>query len=63
MSKNPVVHIDLAYIYCKHGEMSDAERESRMALALEPENYSARNLLAKATRGAKSKSDQPKNDN
>jgi len=53
--KNPVVHIDLAYIYYKHGELDAAERESRLALALEPANYSAKNLLAQATRGARSK--------
>jgi len=53
---NPVVHIDLAYVYFKHGDLKASERESRIALDLEPQNYSAKALLAKATRalGARS---------
>jgi predicted double-glycine peptidase len=56
--KNPVVHIDLAYIYYKRGNAAAAEKESRLALALEPANYSAKSLLAKATaaHGSKNKS-------
>jgi predicted double-glycine peptidase len=61
---NPVVHIDLAYIYYKHGDMDSSERESRLALSLEPANYSAKSLLAKATNshGARSKDEKPKSD-
>lgn len=62
--KNPVVHIDLAYIYYKHGDFDASERESRVALALEPSNYSAKQLLAKATtaNGARGKNDNRKSD-
>jgi predicted double-glycine peptidase len=49
---NPVVHIDLAYIYLKRGDVTSSQRESRLALALEPQNYSAQTLLAQATRAA-----------
>ncbi|MBI2842955.1 MAG: C39 family peptidase [Armatimonadetes bacterium] len=58
--KNPVVHIDLAYIYYKRGNIEASERESRLALALEPGNYSARDLFAKATHalGARSQGEK-----
>lgn len=58
--KNPVVHIDLAYIYYKRGDNTAAERESRLALALEPQNYSAQTLLSKAisAAGTRSKSEK-----
>jgi predicted double-glycine peptidase len=58
---NPVVHIDLAYIYYKHGDLESAERESKAALALEPANYSAKNLLMKTTNalGARGKTEKP----
>lgn len=49
---NPIVHIDLAYAYYKHGDLIAAERESRIALALDPENYNAKSLLANATSAA-----------
>jgi ABC-type bacteriocin/lantibiotic exporter with double-glycine peptidase domain len=54
---NPVVHLDLAYVYYMRGDAESAERESRLALALEPYNYSAQDLLNKSTRalGARSK--------
>ncbi len=46
--KNPVVHLDLAYVYYKNGQMKESERESRLALALEPGNYTAKDILAKS---------------
>jgi uncharacterized protein YvpB len=63
--KNPVLHLDLAYLYYKRGELEASERESRTALALEPGNYSARDLLSKATRalGARSRGEKPKKAN
>lgn len=56
--RNPVVHIDLAYIYYRRGDMEASERESRVALALEPHNFSAQSLLSKVTIGARSKADK-----
>lgn len=58
--RNPVVHIDLAYIYFKRGDAEASERESRLALALEPGNYSARDLHSKSTQalGARGKSEK-----
>jgi hypothetical protein len=47
--KNAVVHIDLAYVYYKRGNLEAAQKESRLALAVEPQNYNAQSLLAKAT--------------
>lgn len=58
--KNPVVHIDLAYIYYKKGDLESSERESRIALALEPSNYSAQSILSKAIVGARSKAEKSK---
>jgi uncharacterized protein len=57
---NPVVHIDLAYIYYKHHDNESAERESMLALKLEPGNYCAKDLLHKATLalGARGKSEK-----
>lgn len=56
--KNPVVHIDLAYVYFKRHDLESAERESMAALKLEPTNYCAKDLLARSTQalGARSKS-------
>lgn len=53
--KNPVVHLDLAYIHYKHGDFASSERESRLALALEPANDRAKSLLSQAI-GARGKS-------
>lgn len=60
--KNPVVHIDLAYIYLKRGDLVAAEMESRLALALEPQNYSAQTILSRTIRaaGSRSKAENPK---
>lgn len=60
--KNPVVHIDLAYVYLKRGDLEAAERESRIALALEPQNYSAQTILSRTTRaaGSRAKAEKPK---
>ncbi|MEN6371024.1 MAG: C39 family peptidase [Armatimonadota bacterium] len=60
--KNPVVHIDLAYIYYKRGDNKAAEKESRLALALEPQNYSAQMLLSKAISAAGTHSEADKSD-
>lgn len=59
---NPVVHIDLAYVYYKRNELAAAEKESMAALKLEPSNFCARDLFNKSSRalGAKSKSDKQK---
>ncbi len=60
--KNPVVHIDLAYIYFQRHNLEAAERESMVALKLEPGNFCAKDLLAKSSRalGARSKSEKRK---
>ncbi|NLN78669.1 MAG: hypothetical protein GX141_07105 [Armatimonadetes bacterium] len=45
--KNPVVHMDLSYALYKHGQYSEALKEIRTALSLEPSNSYARAMLNK----------------
>lgn len=45
--KNPVVHMDLSYAMYKHGDYTNALKEVKTALALEPSNSYARSMLSK----------------
>lgn len=47
--QNAVVHVDLAYVYYRKGDLEAAQKESRLALAVEPHNYNAQSLLSQAT--------------
>lgn len=46
-ARNPVVHMDLSYAMYKHGDYTDALREAKTALSLEPGNDYARSMLTK----------------
>lgn len=64
--KNPVVHIDLAYVYYRKGKLTEAADEGRKALALEPRNPDALSLVNKVKRdlqyaaGSKAKTNEDK---
>lgn len=45
--KNPVVHMDLSYAMYKHGDYTNALKEAKLALALEPSNDYTRSILSK----------------
>ncbi|HOK54749.1 MAG TPA: C39 family peptidase [Armatimonadota bacterium] len=59
---NPVVHIDLAYVYYMRGNHEAAERECSMALEIEPSNFYAQTLYAKSTRAAGKRSNSDTKD-
>lgn len=48
--KNPVVHMDMSYALYVRGDYEGAQKEAKMALALEPNNDWSRNLLGKINR-------------
>lgn len=45
--KNPVVHMDLSYAMYKQGDYTNALKEAKLALELEPRNSYARSMLTK----------------
>jgi len=48
--KNPVVHMDLSYAMYKQGDYTNALKEARLALDLEPGNDYARSMLTKISK-------------
>jgi hypothetical protein len=48
--KNPVVHMDMSYALYTRGQYTEAAKEAKMALALEPQNDYSRNMLNKINR-------------
>ncbi len=48
--KNPVVHMDMSYALYTRGDYVGAQKEAKLALALEPNNSWSRNMLGKINR-------------